>query len=243
MLPRFSLLRITGDGDSFVACVDDSLRIYDATTFTERASTETQLGMIFVETSPDGEWIATGTWHHKGVKVWNARTGGLERDLPSDGIAMVNFSPDGRWLAVRDSQCCRLWNVGDWTPSFQIDNIPGDKVGCLVAFTHDARIAALRRARSSVLLVDTIRGNELALLESPDALDISFLCFVANDTRLVAARGKNPLCVWELRPIRERLVKMELDWDAPPLFSTPSKPAITAVKVIADEAAKLPTRQ
>ena len=233
-IPNLKNCQLTGDGQAFVAAFDDRLSIYDATTLTLRTSTPARFDRPSVATSPDGEWIATGSWNIQGVQVWNARTGKLVRALPSAGVSIVSFSPDGRWLAVRGKRDCQLWNVGAWTSHIQLENTPGDEVGCAVAFTQDARIAALRSGRSNVLLIETATGRELALLESPEPHDISHLCFTADDTKLVVALNQHPLRVWDLRRIRQQLAGMGLDWEAPPLPLQLSKPLITTIKVIVD---------
>jgi WD40 repeat protein len=214
-LPQPERWQLTGDGQAFVGWFENRLSIYDAATLTQRTSTPARLDRAFLDTSPDGEWAATGSWEPHGVQVWNVRTGKLVRELPSRGISMVSFSPDGRWLAVRDSHSCQLWQVGTWTPGVRVENAPGDTVGCPAVFTQGGRIAALRGKRSSVLLIDTTTGRQLAILESPDPHDIFSLCFTDDDTKLVVAHEKHSLCVWDLRRIRRHLSQMGLDWEAP----------------------------
>jgi WD40 repeat protein len=231
-LPQSTFSSLTGDGKSFVSRVNDRLHIYDAATLTKRFSTEKQVNMIFTAVSPDGQWIASGTWHNHGVKVWNARTGALERDLPSDYLANVKFSPDGRWLVVGDAHEYQFWNVRDWKPGLRLTRDMGQALSA-VAFTRDGKTVAVR-AGSSVRLVDVVTGTDLALLEPPESGEHFSLCFVADDTRLVVG-GSSPQRVWDLRLIRERLSAMGLDWPQPPLPAIVPKPCIKAVRVITED--------
>ena len=187
-----------------------------------------------MDTSPDGEWVATECWNLPDVQIWNARTGKMVRELPSRGISIVSFSPDGRWLVVRNAERCQFWNVGTWTSHIQVENTPGDSGGCPTVFTRDARIAALRTGRSNVLLIETATGKELGRLESPEPHDITALCFTADDTKLVVAVGNHPLRVWDLRRIRQHLSQMGLDWEAPPLPAHPAKPPVTRINFAPD---------
>jgi hypothetical protein len=74
-----------------------------------------QKDVRFCAVSPNGRWVATGS--HWGtaptVKVWDADTGKLEKELPVEGSSTVGFSPDGCWLATTGGGC-RLWRVDSW---------------------------------------------------------------------------------------------------------------------------------
>src|SRR5262249_22581322 len=70
-----------------------------------------------VAISPDGRWVATGTWWGGPtdvVKVWDARSGAWVRDLEVGGDARVAFSGNGRWLATGTRREFSLWRVGTW---------------------------------------------------------------------------------------------------------------------------------
>jgi WD40 repeat protein len=64
--------------------------------------------------SPGGEWVVGGGL--KGVRVWSARTGKTERELPVPAaILAVAFSPDGTTLAAGAfDECVHLWDVATW---------------------------------------------------------------------------------------------------------------------------------
>jgi WD40 repeat protein len=51
--------------------------------------------------SPDGRHLAAA-WSGSAVRLWNARTGALERSLPAgEGPCEIAWSPDGEYLAAR----------------------------------------------------------------------------------------------------------------------------------------------
>jgi hypothetical protein len=62
--------------------------------------------------------------------------------------------------------------------------------------------------------VEPNTGRELARLEDPDQID-GYAEFSPDGLRLVIA-AEDGLRVWDLRRIRAELVKLGLDWDAPP---------------------------
>ena len=53
-------------------------------------------------------------WQGTGVKIWDARTGKLERSLAVDDSADVGFSPDGRYLVTSSGREFCFWDVGTW---------------------------------------------------------------------------------------------------------------------------------
>ena len=74
----------------------------------------------FAAVSPDGRYVATGTWRGKGVKVWEADTGQPVRDLPAAESAGVGFTPDGSRLLVLESEgAYRSHRVGTWEQNWK----------------------------------------------------------------------------------------------------------------------------
>src|SRR5262249_44898170 len=83
-----------------------------------------------LDLSPDGRWVATGTWQGTGVKVWDARRGTLAREINVERSADVRFSPDGRSLVTASGDEYALWDLSSWTrrwhvPRSQATGLPG----------------------------------------------------------------------------------------------------------------------
>src|SRR5207247_3375699 len=65
--------------------------------------------------SPDGRYVATGTWRGTGVRVWDADTGRQVATLPARESAGVGFTPDGSRLLVLESEgAYRIHRVPGW---------------------------------------------------------------------------------------------------------------------------------
>jgi WD40 repeat protein len=166
----------------------------------------------FCAVSPDGHWVATGshgTIEGVGAKVWDAATGELAKEFRVPGGCEVTFSPDGRWL-LTTSGGCRLWEVGSWTEGPKV----GGASGC---FSPDGQILAVEDSAGAIRLVRPESGGELARLEAPEQTRLIPRCFTPDGTRLIAVGSETrALHVWDLRRIRKELVRLGLDWDAPP---------------------------
>jgi serine/threonine protein kinase/WD40 repeat protein/tetratricopeptide (TPR) repeat protein len=179
--------------------------------------------MTTVSVSPDGRWLAAGGWREAGIYVWDLQGRRLERILrPKDAVGWTEFfcgfSPDGRWLVSSTypdagKPYCHFWRVGTWDLDRQLDVFPAWHPP---AFTSDGRLTALRIASDQVLLAEVATGRELARLTTVPGDTPKPLVFSPDGTKLVANTDQRTVIVWDLRQIRDQLVPMGLDWDAPP---------------------------
>jgi serine/threonine protein kinase/WD40 repeat protein len=176
----------------------------------------------YISGSPDGRWVATGTFEGGNrVCVWDRRTGRLEKDWPI-GDAEVAFSPDGRWLAAatgRNSAAgaeCRTWRVGSWEPGPHVllDRMSSSPPS--LAFTPDGKILAVVHTSTEVRLLNADTLEDIAILSPPDSVLITRVSFSRDGSQLVAA-AHDYIQLWDLRVVRRRLKELSLDWDAPPL--------------------------
>jgi hypothetical protein len=172
-------------------------------------------GLERVALSPNGRWLATGTWHGTGVKIWDPLTGKLERSLAVEDSADVGFSPDGRHLVTSSGKEFCFWDVGTWNKGLTIARQnAGDMPGKLV-FAPTARLAALTRTRHLAELIDPVTGRPLATLESPDFKHVSSMGFSPDGTLLAMTHHTNSIRIWDLQDLRRHLAKLDLDWDEP----------------------------
>jgi hypothetical protein len=172
-------------------------------------------GLERVALSPDGRWLATGTWHGTGVKIWDSLTGKLERSLAVEDSADVGFSPDGRHLVTSSGKEFCFWDVGTWNKGLTIARQnAGDMPGKLV-FSPSARLAALTPTRHLAELIDPVTGRGLATLESPDFKHVSSVGFSPDGTLLAMTHHTNSIRIWDLQDLRRQLAELDLDWDEP----------------------------
>jgi WD40 repeat protein len=165
--------------------------------------------------SPNGRWAAFG-WvgDAGGVEVDETATGKRVWRSPVVDLCYCRFSPDGRWL-LTEIDNSRMYATGTWEP--------GPQLGTGSPMDATADLVVLSQTHGIHRLVELATGRELAQLEPPDPN--AFQCaFTPDGTKLVVA-AENGLRVWDLRRIRTGLVKLALDWDAPPLPAVAASPA------------------
>jgi eukaryotic-like serine/threonine-protein kinase len=169
-----------------------------------------------VAVSPDGRMVATGSHHGKGVKIWEARSGKLVKELPIlEMISKVCFSPDGKWLATTGGEP-RLWAVDSWVEG---PRLAGTEP---LAFSPDSKLLAVETGHGSVRLVAPDTGLEFARLEDPDQSRARCISFSPDGSQLVTTNRDSPsIHVWDLRLIREQLATMGLDWELPAYAPAP----------------------
>lgn len=168
--------------------------------------------------SPDGKWVVTAVHKGLGVKVWDARSGRLIRDLiPNEHNTRAIFSPDGRWLLTGTANEFCLWEVGSWERVHALRPERGVDVPGSAAFTSDGALLAVTLSPSVIQLLEVITWRPLARLQGSDLDPVILQGFTMDGTQLVVARVAGGARVWDLRRIREQLKALDLDWDLPSL--------------------------
>ena len=180
------------------------------------------IAAVSTSMSPDGRWVTTGVHKGLGVRVWEASSGRLVRELiPNEHNTQAGFSPDGKWLLTRTANEFCLWEVGSWErvrvqrPERGVDG-PGS-----AAFTPDGKVLAITLSPSIVQLIEVDGWRPLARLHGPDPDPVTLQGFTPDGGRLIVARTAGGVHVWDLRLIRGQLQGLGLDWDFPPLPPEP----------------------
>jgi len=188
--------------------------------------------------SPDGRWVATGTWKGTNVKVWDTASGSLVAELPA-ADATVGFSPDGRWLVAGEGDAFRFYRAGSWQLG---RNLPRDGWGTVrgpFTFRPDGRMLAVAKMvehEYMVQLIDPDSGNALATLRAPEVFGSTWLAFSPDGGRLAVATDSHRIQLWDLRLLRGRLKAIGLDQglppESPPVPAGPAAPPVESVAVL-----------
>jgi eukaryotic-like serine/threonine-protein kinase len=165
--------------------------------------------------SPDGRYVATGTWRGKGVCVWDADTGKKVQTLPAQESAGVGFTPDGtRLLTLESEGAYRIYGVSDWREIAERgDPDTGFTRGLRAAIHPDGRIMAHTQDRVNMRLVDLDTGGELCVLPVPESQNLAAYQFSPDGRHLVAVTVRGVVQLWDLDSLRVRLRELGLDWE------------------------------
>jgi WD40 repeat protein len=184
----------------------------------------------FCSLSPNGQWVATGTWKGEGVKIWAAASGQFMRELPLPTTQVVLFSPDSHWLlTVGDT--CQLWEVPSWLRGPSRISPPLNLSATGVAFSPDSKLFALGSTTREIQLFETETAQPVARLQAPYPTQLSCLRFSHDGAQLVAVDTLSHVHVWNLRRLREHLRALNLDWNLPE-YSPALKPDAAGLALI-----------
>jgi WD40 repeat protein/predicted Ser/Thr protein kinase len=173
-----------------------------------------------VTASPDGRLLASGTMEGgNGVRVWEADTGRLVRELPI-GDANPVFSADGRRLFTTTGRItprgseCQAWRVASWEPeqALTLKRVSSSPATMNVAADG---LLAVAYTMNDVRLLEPHTLAEVATLVDPEPGLIPAFSFSPDSSTLVVSHVGG-IHLWDLRRLREELAALGLDWDRPP---------------------------
>ena len=161
--------------------------------------------------SPDGRWVATGTFHGSGSRLWDASTGKRLRNIDS-GNAGTCFSPDGRLLLIGSDREFRFYDTEKWEVVHRVPtHLPNDLPTGGV-FSPDGKAVGISKYRSQVELLSTEGFVPIASLVAPETQLIHWMSFNADATKLALGCENNTVQIWDLAVLRQHLGQLGLDW-------------------------------
>lgn len=187
----------------------------------------------FLSVSPDGKLIATGTQGGRNVRIWDAPTNRLIRELEIDAGSAATFSPDGRWLATaQNGKGVQIWSTIDWHPK---QLLAADRQS-RIAFSPTQQLIAVESGNGSIRLFDPETGALRAELEDPDHARAAWLAFSPDGSRVIAASNDvHAVRVWDLSALRQGLLKYGMTWPMPPSTEAIASKAVSDVNVVGSQ--------
>jgi serine/threonine protein kinase/WD40 repeat protein len=163
--------------------------------------------------SADGRWLVTGTFHGRGLQVWDLTTG-KAGPLLNTGNVFTRFSPDGRQLLAATSEGLLIFETGTWKVLFKLPGESASSLPGLAAWSANGRLLAFVRRQTELVLLDSESWTNVAKLVSPAPLRLHGLAFHPGGGQLVAS-GERRLETWDLASLRAELGDLGLPWSGP----------------------------
>lgn len=218
---------VSRDDRWLAATLGSKVCLFDLKSKTPTQEFGAQPNSSFVSISPDGNWIATGTWQGQGVRVWSL-PGGQITDLPVNGSANVGFNLDGRLLVTGNGTEYAFWKIGTWERAHTVPTSLGDFYGAM-AFSPRGTAIAIESERNRALIIAAPTFREMT---SPDFDRQRPLVFSPpHGTLLVNADARQHLVIWDVALLRRQLKALSLDW---PIDELPDDiiPVIDSVEIV-----------
>jgi WD40 repeat protein len=182
------------NGSQFIAAGDGpEIRIFNSTT-----GVRSEISMVH----PPKQWAAvfdpTGgriaTCATDTIRIWDAVTHRLQRELPAAGILLLEYSPDGRWIfAACADGTMRLFSANDDTPPAVMKH--AERVR-FAAFSADSK-RLVTASSDHTARVWAVPGAEPLTppLRHRDA--VNFAAFSPDGTRVVTCATDHTARVWD----------------------------------------------
>ena len=159
--------------------------------------------------SPDGTRVAGGFPESGAAVIWNARTGGIEKELPDTGA--VHFSPDGAWFLLGSEKLWRLYEVASWREVWTRPRQGSARQLGTAAFAADGRTVLLDSSSFRLTLVDTASARVIVNLPLPEAAACTSVRYDSVASRLYAGTRSNNVWRWDLNILRRGIEAVDLE--------------------------------
>lgn len=165
----------------------------------------------YLSLSHDCKQLATGTLFGKDVRIWDAATGKMLRELSVEGSASVEYSPDGKWLVLGTETMyifcdATTWQLHHWSMK-EPESTPSG-----ISFSADSKIVVVRHSPNQLRILDPSTGIELATLRPPGHQIMSWHRLSPDGNYLAAAGAGNLIFLWDIGSIRRQMADRGLDW-------------------------------
>jgi WD40 repeat protein len=216
---RWRALAFTPDGERLAAFngMTHQISVFDRSLTNQLSEFGPHLEAEDVAISPDGRWVATGSYEDRSVRVWDVAARELVFTDTTGLRPQATFSGDGQWLATF-GETFRLRRVQNWTESPPLPFPERRVVPGVAAFSHAGRVLAVVGDSTQIHLFDSVAFAHQGVLRPRENLLIRALAFSSDGTRLAALGAEGRVAIWRLDRIHQVLEQAGIAGDLFPRF-------------------------
>ena len=189
---------------------EGGILVSDAANGEKRFSLRGQLGVNQLAISGDHQWLASGCWKGRGVRVWNLSNPDEWVDLlENEDETVCAFSRDSQWLITGVRSKYQVRRVGDWTVVHELAG--GGKPICRTDPT--GQYLAFNVDDERIELWDAAQLKHVASFRPPSSGAFYGILFSPDGKFLALATSTRNVYVWNIPELRLQLRELGLDWD------------------------------
>lgn len=160
---------------------------------------------------PRGCWVFVNNWRGMAAQLWSLPDAELVREFPGTHVTGA-FSPDGNSLLASTASAIQSYATATWTEQWRYERVRADDLAGLIAFSGDARLAAVTHSRFDIHVLDAQTGVSLAQLTAPQPVALAALAVNGDGTKVAALTSPGLLLIWDLQKIGQGLDALGLGW-------------------------------
>ena len=191
---------------------NNTIKIWDLAIGKEKATFKGHSkGISSVSYSPDGHYLASGSWDHT-IKIWNLATGKEKATLKghSERVTSVSYSPDGHYLASGSwDHTIKIWNLATGKEKATLKGHSNEVTS--VSYSPDGHYLASGSWDHTIKIWNLATGKEKAILKG-HVNEVTSVSYSPDGRYLASGSNDKTVKIWDLATGKEKATLKGHSW-------------------------------